>query len=163
MRVTIRLRLPLGLALCAASASTSFAQSALSSGWHNVQALPNQTLIRIATNDSTQTCFLDSVSEDRIACFSAPSHAGVHYEFTREQIKSIRLSGHFSRTSAVVTAAAFTGAGAAIGATQRRGISNSAKPIGVGAAGGLGVGVLVGILVGHATGGSHGSLVYRRP
>lgn len=163
VRFATYLPLPLGLVLCATSASAASAKSAPSADWHSVQALPAQTRVRIVSDTKIQTCFLDSVSNDRIACSSKPSHSGSHYEFAREQVKNIRLTGHFSTAAAIVTAAAFTGAGAAIGATQDKGISNSAKPIAVGAAGGLGVGVVVGLIVGHTYGETRGSIVYSRP
>lgn len=162
-RYASRLRVALGLMLCATSASAASAKAAPSADWSSVQALPAQTRLRIVTDTNIQTCFLDSVSNDRIACSSKPTHSGSHYEFAREKVKNIRLSGHFSSTAAIVTAASFTGAGAAIGATQDKGITNSAKPVAVGAAGGLGVGVVVGLIVGHTYGGTRGSIVYNRP
>jgi hypothetical protein len=122
-----------------------------------------QTLVRITAAGNTESCFLESVSDDRITCSSLPSHSGTHHEFARDQVTTVRLSGDFSAGAAVITAAAFTAAGAGIGATQTKGISNSAKPIGVGAAGGLGIGAALGVLVGRAFGKSHGSIVYRRP
>lgn len=162
VRNAIYFRLPVGIALCAAFSYTASAQKAPLSDWHNIQALPSQTRIRVATDDgATHTCFLDSVSDDRVACFSSPSHEGSHYEFTRGQVKTIRLNGHSSAKAAAITAVAFTGAGAGIGAATDPG--GAAKPILVGAAGGLGVGVVAGILVGRAFGGSHGSIVYQRP
>lgn len=162
VRVACRLTLPLGLVLCAGCASAASAQ-APSSDWHSVQALPSQTLVRITAAGSTETCFIDAVSDDRIACSSRPSDTGAHHDFTRDQVTSIRLTGHFSAAAAVITAAAFTAAGAGIGATQTKAYSSSAKPIGVGAAGGLGVGVVAGVLVGRAVGRSHGPIIYRRP
>ena len=162
IRVASGLTLPLALSLCVGCASAASAQGP-SSDWHSVQALPSQTLVRITAGGNTATCFIESVSDDRIACSTRPSHSGSHHEFTRDKVTAIRLTGHFSPGAAVITAAGFTAAGAGIGATQTRGYSTSAKPIGVGAAGGLGVGVVVGYFVGHSFGSSHGAIIYRRP
>lgn len=163
VRVPAMVRLPVGVVLCAACAATSCAQGVPAGGWQSVQALPSQTRVRIAADAETQTCFVDSVTEERIACSSGPSHAGAHHEFAREQVKSVRLTGHFNPMAAVVTAAAFTAVGAGMGATQTRGLSSSGKAIGVGALSGFSTGVVVGWIVGRSTGGLHGALVYRRP
>lgn len=162
IRVASGLTLPLAIALSVRCASTAAAQ-APSSDWHSVEALPSQTLVRITASGNTATCFIDSVSDDRIACSSQSSHSGTHNEFARDQVTTVRLTGHFSGGAAVITAAAFTAAGAGIGATQTKGFSTPAKPIGVGAAGGLGVGVIAGALVARAAGKSHGTIIYRRP
>lgn len=163
VRAVSHLGLLIGLLLCAGSACSTSAQPPSSADWHSVQALPAQTLVRISTSGGAESCYVDSVSEDRIACSSLPSHAGTHHEFTRDQVTMIRLTGHFNGAAAALTAAGFTAIGAGIGATQGKGYSTVAKPVGIGVAGGLGVGVVVGYFVGHTFGRSHGSIVYRRP
>ncbi len=162
LRVASRLSLLVGLLLCAGYSPAASAQ-APSGEWHSVQALPAQTLVRITASGRTESCFIESVSDDRIACSSLPSHSGTHHEFSRDQVTTVRLTGHFSAGAAVLTAAAFTAAGAGIGATQGKGITTTAKPIGVGAVAGLGVGAVTGVIVGRAFGKSHGSIIYRRP
>jgi hypothetical protein len=142
-------------------AQTPIPSSVASTGWVAVRALPAQTRIRITpkTGDSV-TCFVDSVTDDRLSCSSSPSQTGAHSVFARDEVRDVRLtSGGHTAVYAVFGALGFGGVGAGIGLAI--GGATSAKPALVGAAGGVAVGALIGAAFGHAFGKTKGSLVYR--
>lgn len=139
--------------------------------WHSVQALSAQTRVRITRGRKKTTCFIDSVSDDRLTCSSSSSMGSTQAEYAKEEIKEIKLT---NRTRSAVGGAALgagigAGVGAAIGAVVNSVDQSSYLHVSSGKATGVGavIGVLSGAIAGAALGHSKdwfaGPVIYRHP
>ncbi len=138
--------------------------------WHSVQALPAQTRIRIIADKKKKTCYIDSATEDHLTCSSSSSNKSTQVEYTKEEIKEIKLTNKTRSTlgGAAIVGGVGAGVGALIGVAIHSGSNNSiccrtSVVAGV-TAGVIGVaGAITGAALGYANDWFAGPVIYRRP
>lgn len=143
---------------------------ALSNDWRSVQALPAQTRIRITGDRKKKICFVDSVTEDHLTCSPTLAQSSAHYEYSREEVKEIKLTNRSRSTAsgALLGAGIGAGTGALIGLAANSGnkgglCCSNGQAAGLVASIGGAAGALAGAAVGHGTDIFAGPVVYRRP
>lgn len=137
--------------------------------WHSVQSLPAQTRIRVLSNSKKTTCFIDSVTDDRLTC--ALQKTSTQKEFRKDEIREVQLlhrsRSHSTTAGALLGLGVGAGVGALIGVAINSGISyhtTSAKAAGAGAAVGATAGVIAGAALGSAKDWFAGNtVIYRHP
>lgn len=137
--------------------------------WGRVQAIPLQSRIRVVGDKKKATCFVDAVTADQLSCSGSRGRKGTQMEYSREEIKEIKLTRR-ARSGAAGAAIGFAvgaGLGAAVGTglngTITYGKTTASKAAGAGAAvGGVGLG-LVGGALGYGLDMFAGPVIYQRP
>jgi len=143
-------------------------QSAIDSGWNRVQQLSTQTQVHIKADSKKVTCAIDSVTDNNLSCSSIKGK-DKSYEFSRAEIKSVKLPrrGRSTAYGALLGAGIGAGVGAGIGSTINSGNSGSILHVSGGKSAGVGAGVgaiaggIAGVAIGHST-DMFASTIYKR-
>lgn len=136
--------------------------------WHSVQSLAAQTRIRLTTDKKKTACFIDSVTDDHLTCSSSSAQGSTETEYSKSEIKEIKLTNrsHSTVAGTFLGLGVGAGVGAAVGVMINSGIAyhtTHAKAAGAGAAVGATAGVIAGAALGYAKDWFAGPVVYRRP
>jgi hypothetical protein len=128
--------------------------SAVHSGWNRVQQLPAQTEVHVKADRKKVTCRIDAVTEDKLTCSSTKGNGSSSYEFSRTEIKTVKLSrrGRSALIGLAIGAGVGAGVGVGIGSAINSGDTGSYVHVSGGKS--AGVGAAVGALVGAVAGGA---------
>ena len=81
--------------------------------WNTLKALPAHTKVHVNGDKMSRACSLDAVTDETLVCSKGRMLSTAHYTFTREEVRTVKLS-HYAR-STLGGMAIGAGVGAALG------------------------------------------------